>query len=113
MRSIKNLTFAAAMTALLFIFGGALTVRAQEAVMNKIEDTSKSVAKTTVKGSKKVYSKGKRVGHTIGDRTWTGTKWVATNTWHGAKWVAVKTANGTKWVYRKGKRAVTGTPKRM
>ena len=105
MRSVKGLLISTAFIAALFI-GGATTSYAQETMM-------KQAANKVVSGTKKGYSKGKRIGHTIGDRTWTGTKWVASNSWKGGKWVAVKTVNGTKWVYRKGKRVVTGTKKRV
>jgi len=64
------------------------------------------------KTSKKVYNRGKRVGHTVGSKTWNGSKWVASKSWKGGKWVAVKTVNGTKWVYRKGKGVVVGNPRR-
>ena len=67
----------------------------------------------TAHTSKKVYSKGKRVGHTVGDKTWNGTKWVASNTYRGGKWVAVKTKNGTKWVYHKAKHPIHNTKKAM
>ncbi len=86
--------------------GSSASVNAQETMM-------KQAAKKVVSGTKTGYQKGRRVGHTIGNRTWTGTKWVASNTWKGGKWILVKTATGTKWVYRKGKRAVTGTRKRV
>lgn len=82
-------------------FVGATSVSAQDSMLGKAGDKVTST-------SKKVYSKGKRVGHTIGNRTWTGSKWVASKSWKGGKWVAVKTVNGTKWVYRKGKGAVVG-----
>lgn len=106
MRSIKVLIAAAAFTASMFFVGGPSQVNAQETMM-------KQAANKVVSGTKTGYRKGRRIGHTVGNRTWTGTKWVASNTWKGGKWVAVKTANGTKWVYHKGKRAVTGTKKRV
>ena len=83
---------------------GSLSVNGQETMTGKIGD---KVEKTT----KKVYHKGRRIGTTVGNKTWTGTKWVASKSWHGAKWVAVKTAHGTKWVYYKGKHFVTGNKK--
>jgi hypothetical protein len=94
-------------------FVGGSAVNAQETMMKKVgetvTDTSTTVAKKTVKGTKAVYKGGKRVGYTVGNKTWDGTKWVASNSWKGGKWIAVKTANGTKWVYRKAK----GTAKRV
>ena len=106
MRSIKVLILAIGLTASVFIFGGSSPVSAQETMM-------KQAANKVVSGTKTGYRRGRRVGHTIGNRTWTGTKWVASSSWRGGKWIAVKTANGTKWVYRKGKRTVTGTKKRV
>lgn len=105
MRSIKALIVAAVFAASLLIFGGATSVQAQETMM-------KQTANKVVRGTKAGYRRGLRIGHTVGNRTWTGTKWVASNSWRGGKWIAVKTANGTKWVYRKGKRAVRGTRRR-
>jgi len=101
-----NSVFLAFAFVLTITFVGATSVSAQDSMLGKAGD---SVTKTT----KKVYSKGKRVGHTIGNRTWTGSKWVASNTWKGGKWVAKKTKNGTTWVYYKGKGVVTGTKKRV
>jgi HJR/Mrr/RecB family endonuclease len=106
MRSLKALIIATAMAAALLFIGSSTPVHGQETMM-------KQAANKVVRGSKTGYRKGRRVGHTIGNRTWTGTKWVASNTWTGGKWILVKTVNGTKWVYRKGKRAVTGTRKRI
>jgi len=100
MKKINSIFLAFAFV-LTITFVGATSVSAQDSMLGKAGD---SVTKTT----KKVYSKGKRVGHTIGNRTWTGSKWVASKSWKGGKWVAVKTVNGTKWVYRKGKGAVVG-----
>ncbi len=85
---------------------GSSSVNAQDTMLGKVGD---KVENTT----KKVYESSRRVGTTIGKRTWNGTKWVASNSWKGGKWIAVKTKNGTKWVYRKGKGAVTGTKKRI
>lgn len=105
MRSLKALILGVAIVA---VFGSTAvdsSVNAQDTMLGKAGD---KVTKTT----KKAYSRGKRVGHTIGSRTWTGTKWVASNSQKGGKWVAVKTVNGTKWVYRKSKRAIVGTPAR-
>jgi hypothetical protein len=84
---------------------GVSSARAQDTMLGKAGDK-------ITDSSKKVYSRGKRVGHTIGNRTWTGSKWVASRSWKGGKWVAVKTAKGTKWVYYKSKRAVMGTDRR-
>ncbi len=91
---------------LTIMFVGATSASAQSTMLGRAGD---KVTKTT----KKVYSKGKRVGHTIGNRTWTGSKWVASKSWKGGKWVVVKTVNGSKWVYRKGKGVVTGTKRRI
>lgn len=96
------LTFAFVLT---IVFVGATSVSAQDSMLGRAGDKVTST-------SKKVYSRGKRVGHTIGSRTWTGSKWVASKSWKGGKWVAVKTVNGTKWVYRKGKGVVVGNPRR-
>ena len=104
MRSIRAFIIFGAITAAIFVGGPAASVNAQETMM-------KSTANKVVSGTKKGYKKGLRVGHTVGSRTWTGTRWVATYTWKGGRWVAVKTANGTKWVYKKGKKVVTGTKK--
>lgn len=102
MKKINTLFIAIAFAFLLTVAGSA---SAQETMMKKVGDTvgdtSKTVAKKTVKGSKAVYKGGKRVGYTVGSKTWNGSKWVASKSWTGGKWVAVKTANGTKWVYRK------------
>lgn len=106
MRSIKALLISGAIAAAIFVGASAPTVSAQETMMKKAADK-------VVSGTKKGYKTGRRVGTTIGKKTWTGTKWVATNSWSGGKWVAMKTANGTKWVYRKGKRVVIGTKKRV
>jgi len=100
MKKINSIFLAFAFV-LTITFVGATSVSAQDSMLGKAGDT---VTKTT----KKVYKNGKRVGHTIGSRTWTGSKWVASKSWKGGKWVAVKTVNGTKWVYRKGKGAVVG-----
>ncbi len=83
---------------------GSVAVSGQETMMKSVGD---KVANT----SKKVYKRSRRVGTTVGNRTWTGSKWVASKTWKGGKWVAVKTVNGTKWVYRRGKNAVRGARK--
>lgn len=98
---VVGAVFAAAL-----IFGGTQVVNAQETMM-------KQAANKVASGSKKTYRTSRRVGTTIGNRTWTGSKWVASNSWQGGKWVLVKTANGSKWVYRKGKRTVRGTKKRV
>ena len=102
MKKINTLFLGLAFAFLLVLGGNA---SAQETMMKKVgetvTDTSKTVAKKSVSGSKAVYRGGKRVGYTVGNKTWTGSKWVASKSWKGGKWVAVKTANGTKWVYRK------------
>ncbi len=90
---------------LTIMFFGASAVSAQDSMLGRAGD---KVTKTT----KKVYSRGKRVGHTVGNRTWNGSKWVASKSWRGGKWVAVKTTRGTKWVYYKGKGAVVGNKRR-
>lgn len=111
------LIFALAFIGSGFGTGGSVSVKAQDTMLGKAGDkvtkVSKQVGRKTASGAKKTYRTSRRVGMTVGSRTWTGTKWVASNSWKGGKWVAVKTANGTKWVYRKGKRAVTGTKKRV
>ncbi len=105
MKNFKRILSVTALAAA-FTFIGASSVSAQETMMKKIGEGTKSVARKTVTGSKKVYRGGKRVGYTVGNKTWDGSKWVASKSWKGGKWVAVKTVNGTKWVYRK---AVGGT----
>ncbi|MEQ1921506.1 MAG: hypothetical protein ABL952_03255 [Pyrinomonadaceae bacterium] len=87
-----NMGLLAFVFAITMIF--AADVSAQETMMKK-------VGNATVNTTKKVYKKGKRVGHTVGSKTW-----------NGSKWVASKTVNGTKWVYRKAKRPFVGAPKR-
>jgi hypothetical protein len=91
----------------------SFTASSQETMMKKVEGATKAVARKTVSGTKAVYRGGKRVGYTVGNKTWDGSRWVASKSWKGGKWVAVKTVNGTKWVYRKGRNAVTGTRKRI
>lgn len=98
-----NMGLLAVVFAITMIF--AADVSAQETMMKK-------VGNATVNTTKKVYGKGKRIGHTVGSKTWNGSKWVASKSWRGGKWVAVKTVNGTKWVYRKAKRPFVGAPKR-
>ena len=97
-----NLGLLAVVFAITMIF--AADAIAQETMMKK-------VGNATVNTTKKVYRGGKRVGHTVGSKTWNGSKWVASKSWKGGKWVAVKTVNGTKWVYRKAKRPFV-SPKR-
>ena len=104
MKKINSIILSVAFV-LTITFVGAASASAQDSMMGKMGD---KVTSTT----KKVYSKGKRVGHTVGSRTWNGSKWVASKSWKGGKWVAVKTVNGTKWVYRKGKGVVVGNPRR-
>lgn len=89
-----NLLFVAAMIAGIFVFAGSAS--AQETMMKKVGSTIK-------KDSVKVYKKGRRIGTTVGNKTWNGSKWVASKSWKGGKWVAIKTKNGTKWVYRKAR----------
>jgi len=100
MKNFKRILSVTALAAA-FTFIGASSVSAQETMMGKIGSGTKSIAKKTASRSKKVYKGGKRVGYTVGNKTWDGSKWVASNSWKGGKWVAVKTVNGTKWVYRK------------
>ncbi len=90
---------------LTIMFVGASSVSAQDSILGKAGDKVTST-------SKSVYGRGKRVGHTVGSKTWNGSKWVASKSWTGGKWVAVKTVNGMKWVYRKGKGVVVGNPRR-
>ena len=104
MKKINSIVLAIAFVVTI-TFVGATSVSAQDSMLGKAGD---KVTSTT----KKVYSKGKRIGHTVGSRTWNGSKWVASKSWKGGKWVAVKTVNGTKWVYRKGKGVVVGNPRR-
>ena len=84
MRTIKAIVAASGLVASMLILGEVSSVRAQET-------TIKKTANKVVRGTKKGYSKGRRVGHTVGNRTW----------------------NGTKWVYRKGKKGVSSTKKRV
>ena len=53
--------------------------------------------------AKKVGRPIPQIGTTVGEKTWDGTKWVATKTWKGGKWIAEKTADGVKWVYHEAK----------
>ncbi|MGB7200643.1 MAG: hypothetical protein WBD16_00075 [Pyrinomonadaceae bacterium] len=85
--------------AAVFLFAGSFVSNAQ--VVDKVTGAVKTGADKTVSGTKTGWRRGKRIGHTIGNRTWTGSKWVASNSWRGGKWVARKTKNGTKWVYYK------------
>lgn len=107
-RILSAVAFAMALTVI-----GASAASAQNSNSSTVGDSMTSMAKTvarkTVGGTKAVYKGGKRVGYTVGNKTWTGSKWVASKSWKGGKWVAVKTANGTKWVYRKA----TGTGKKV
>ena len=104
MKKINSIFLAFAFV-LTITFVGATSVSAQDSMLGKAGDKITGT-------SKKVYKRGKRVGHTVGNKTWNGSKWVASNSWKGGKWVAVKTVNGTKWVYRKGKGVVVGNPRR-
>ncbi|CAN5505827.1 hypothetical protein BH10ACI2_BH10ACI2_09860 [soil metagenome] len=102
MKNIKYLLLTVAFVMTITFAGSALnsngtmSVSAQDSMMTKI---AKGTKNTTVK----VVKKGLRVGHTVGSKTWDGTKWVGSKSWKGGKWVAVKTVHGTKWVYRKAK----------
>lgn len=104
MKKINSIILSIAFV-LTITFVGAASVSAQDSMLGKAGD---KVTSTT----KKVYNRGKRVGHTVGSRTWNGSKWVASKSWKGGKWVAVKTVNGTKWVYRKSRNAIVGNPRR-
>lgn len=112
MKKINSLLLAGAFVLSITFIGsslgsnGFLSVNGQSTMLGKAGD---AVQKT----GKKVYSKSRRVGTTIGSKTWNGSKWVASRSWRGGKWVAVKTVNGTKWVYRKGRGVVTGTKRRI
>lgn len=103
MKKIKTLLLSFAFLAVM-----SFTAGAQETMMKKVGDAVKTGAEKTVSGTKTGVRKGRRIGHTVGNRTWTGSKWIASKSWRGGKWVAVKTVNGTKWVYRKAR----GTAKR-
>jgi hypothetical protein len=72
-------------------------------VANVTADKAEDVAGETSSGAKAVYKGGKRVGYTVGTKTWNGTKWVASKSYSGGRWVAIKTKHGTKWVYHKAK----------
>ena len=72
-------------------------------VVTEAADKTEDAAGETADTGKVVYKGGKRVGYTVGNKTWDGTKWVATSSWTGGTWVAHKTKKGTKWVYHKGK----------
>ncbi len=102
---MKKLNIAIFAIALAFTISFASSTNAQETMMKK-------VGTATADTTKKVVKRGLRVGHTVGGKTWNGSKWVASKSWRGGKWVAVKTVNGTKWVYRKAKRPFTGKPRR-
>ncbi|MGB2752238.1 MAG: hypothetical protein WBC19_09290 [Pyrinomonadaceae bacterium] len=114
MKTIYSAIMAVALV-LTITFVGSSIGYAQQTTMGKIgdtvENTTKTVAKKTTSGAKAVYRGGKRVGYTVGSKTWNGSKWVASKSWKGGKWIAVKTVNGTKWVYRKAKSPFV-TPKR-
>jgi hypothetical protein len=77
--------------------------KAVTAVADKAED----VGDVTKNRSKTVY----RRGAVVGNRVWTGSKWVGRSAWRGGTWVAVKGKNGTKWVYHKGRNVVAGAKK--
>lgn len=91
--------FTGMILATVFVFAASFAVNAQ--VVDKVTGAVKTGADKTVSGTKTGWRRGRRVGHTIGNRTWTGSKWVASKSWRGGKWVARKTKNGTKWVYYK------------
>ena len=101
MKKIKSIFLAFAFVTATAFVGGTISVNAQDTMMGKMGD---KIQNTT----KKVYKKSRKIGTTVGSKTWNGTKWVASKSWKGGKWVAVKTVNGTKWVYRRGRNAVRG-----
>ncbi|MFM9905394.1 MAG: hypothetical protein ACKVQJ_12590 [Pyrinomonadaceae bacterium] len=111
MKKIKSLIFAVAFVFAITFAGsslnsnGSLSVNAQDTMMGKIGN---GVQKTTVK----VYRGGRRIGTTVGRKTWNGSKWVASKSWRGGRWVAIKTVHGTKWVYRKAKYPFVSHPRR-
>lgn len=104
MKKIKSIFLAFAFVVTLTFIGGAVSANAQDTMMGKMGD---KVQKTT----KKVYNKSRRVGTTVGTKTWNGSKWVASKSYRGGRWVAVKTVNGSKWVYRRGRNVVLGAKK--
>ncbi|MEQ1603676.1 MAG: hypothetical protein ABL999_02295 [Pyrinomonadaceae bacterium] len=104
MKKIKSIFVACAFVVAIAFIGGAVSANAQDTMMGKMGDKVQNT-------SKKVYNKGRRVGTTVGNKTWNGSKWVVSKSYRGGKWVAVKTVNGTKWVYRRGRNAVRGAKK--
>ena len=96
MKNIKVLLLSVAFL-MTITFVCSQAVNAQDSMMKQVGDK-------TVKVTKKVYHGGRKVGTTVGHKTWNGSKWVASKSWKGGKWVAVKTVHGTKWVWRKAKR---------
>ena len=121
-----NLLMIAAAFAAVFAFSGVTNaqVDTMKKVGSDIKDTTKKAANATAdkaedvagetsSGAKAVYRGGKRVGYTVGTKTWNGTKWVASKSYSGGKWVAHKTANGTKWTYHKAKHPIHNTKKAL
>jgi hypothetical protein len=113
MKKLKALLIGSAF-AVTITFSASVATSAQDSMMKQVGDTTKSVAKKTVSGTKMgarktvsgtktVYKNGKRVGYTVGDRTWDGSRWVAAKSYNGGRWVARKSVNGTKWVYYKAR----------
>ena len=101
---MNQLLLAAALI-LTITFVGSQAVNAQDSMMKQVGDK-------TVMTTKKVVHGGRKIGTTVGSKTWNGSKWVASKSWNGGKWVAVKTVHGTKWVYRKAKSPFVGKPRR-
>ncbi|MGD9589441.1 MAG: hypothetical protein AB7Q37_13590 [Pyrinomonadaceae bacterium] len=87
------------------VFGANGSLSAEAQVVRKVEGGTKRVYRATRSGVKK----GLRIGHQVGNRVWTGTKWVGVNSWRGGRWVARKTASGVKWTYYKAR----GTKRRV
>jgi len=92
----------ALMLALTFVgglFGSNGSLSADGQVATKVEKGTKRVYRATRSGVRK----GLRIGHQVGNRVWTGTKWVGVNSWRGGRWVARKTTSGVKWTYYKAR----------
>jgi hypothetical protein len=122
MKKINSLFLAFAFV-IAVLAAGSIAANAQETMMKKagekvvgttkkvgstVADKAEDVGDKAVSTSKSAYKGTRRVGTTVGSKTWNGTKWVASSAYRGGKWVAVKSVNGTKWVYRRGRNAVRG-----
>lgn len=81
------------------LFGSNGNLSADGQVVSKVKGGTKRVYRATRSGVRK----GLRIGHQVGNRVWTGTKWVGVNSWRGGRWVARKTAGGVKWTYYKAR----------